>query len=70
MTVWNNVLSTSRNQQAIVHFVEGNCGFRDLKKSVDSTARKELNKISGSNRVKTLARKALRRREIGYTLSV
>ena len=71
MVHWNVVLSTKTNNRAVVDFVEGSLNIKDFKQKIDVTARKEFAKIAvkGADTCRRLARKALRRRSIRYTLN-
>lgn len=72
MVHWSSILSSKNNRKTVVSFVEGQLNLRDVRKNVDSTeARKEFSKITstGVDNCRRLARKALRRRSISYTLN-
>ena len=71
MVCWNDILSNKTNKSAVVHFVEGKLSLKNVKKRVDADAWREFGKITvrGSDDCRRLARKALRRRAIRYTVT-
>lgn len=70
MVLWSKILSDVKSEDAVVDFVEGNLKLRDLKSRLDIDARKEINKAAsnGTNYCRHIARKALRRRNVRYSL--
>lgn len=70
MVNWNRVLGSTRHQDSTVDFVESSIGLRDFQRRLTADAKREINKVSsrGANGVRTLARKALNRRGINYSL--
>lgn len=72
MVVWKKVLDegSSFNEEAVIDFVEGSLNLRDFKKGLDDDARREINRVAsrGTDYCRHLARKALRRRNVSYTL--
>lgn len=70
MVNWTKILSSVRHQESTVDFVESAIGLRDFQRRLNSDAKKEINKVSvrGAKGVRTLARKALNRRGINYSL--
>lgn len=70
MINWSTVLNSVRHENATVDFVEQSISLRDFQRRLDASAKKEINKVSkrGAQGVRVLARKALNRRGINYSL--
>lgn len=66
---WSTVLSSKKNKSAVVEFVEGTLAFKKFHKSIDKDARTEINKLDGVTTTRNLARRALRRRGINYSVN-
>ena len=73
MLCWNEILSSRNNTNITVDFAENNCSFRQFKKYLTSDARRHIVDVTNERTVadvRNLARKALRRRNISYSLTV
>lgn len=68
MVRWNEVFRDDDNVENTVDFVEGSLDLRTFKRLLDADARREVNKAGSTIRARELARKALRRRSVDYTL--
>lgn len=70
MVLWNNVFSDDSNLDATIDFVEKNLDMRTWKRQLDDVGRAEVNKASvkKTDHYRTIARKALRRRNVSYSL--
>ena len=68
---WTTIIDS--DTRSVVDFVEGNLNLRNFKKNLkDDEAKKEareLERVYGTTKSRELARRALRRRAVNYSLT-